>query len=385
MGLPMAAASNEDILVEECGHARVVTLNRPKLLNALTHLMVARLRQLYEQWECDNRVSLIIIKGSGRAFCAGGDVAATFHLAKSGDCSVAKEMSSMESILNYILGTFTKPYVALLDGIVMGGGAGVSIHGPIRVVTENTVFCMPETVLGFHPDVGASYFLSHLPGNIGEYAGLTGARLDGAEMLACGLATHYVPSKALLELENALKKFSQGGLGGVRALINQYATVKVKLQERSFLHRLAEIDRCFSKSTVELILEELESHGDSCDGWYKASVENMRRASPLSLKITLKSIRKGRHQPLADCLKHEYRLSIRLLDGNFSGDFYEGIRALLVDKDKKPKWNPASLELVTSDMVDHFFSPLKDNEASELELPTRFEDCKKRIGIFSKL
>ncbi|KAI5070434.1 hypothetical protein GOP47_0014777 [Adiantum capillus-veneris] len=384
MGLPTAAASNEEIHVEECGQARVVTLNRPKQLNALTHLMVERLRQLYEQWECDNRVSLVIIKGSGRAFCAGGDVAETFHFAKSGYCSVIKEMTFMESILNYILGTYVKPYVALLDGIVMGGGAGVSIHGPIRVVTENTVFSMPETVLGFHPDIGASYFLSHLPGHLGEYAGLTAARLDGAEMLACGLATHFVPSNSLFELEKALKNFTNGGLEGVNTLICKFTTANVNLQERSCLHRLAEINRCFSKSAVEQILQELDFQGDGCHGWYKATAEKLRRASPFSLKVTLKSIREGRHGSLADCLKHEYRLSIRFLDGIFSRDFYEGVRAILVDKDKKPKWNPPSLELVTSDMVDHYFSPLKDNEAPELELPIRYEDCTKRI-VFSRL
>ncbi|MCO5605670.1 hypothetical protein L7F22_059853 [Adiantum nelumboides] len=191
----MAAATSEEILIEDCGQARVVTLNRPKQLNALTHSMVEQLRQVYEQAECGNKISLLILKGFGQVFCAGFDVA---EMTKAGNCSVFKEMAYTSGILNHIMGTYTKPHVALLDGIVMGGGAGISILGSIRVVTEKTVFSMPETALGFHPGTGASHFLSRLPGFLGEYVGLTGCQLNGAEMVACGLATHFVPSKISL-------------------------------------------------------------------------------------------------------------------------------------------------------------------------------------------
>ncbi|MCO5610949.1 hypothetical protein L7F22_065196 [Adiantum nelumboides] len=362
VSLPSGSESNNDqILVEECGRARVVTLNRPKQLNALSRWMVEHLKQLYEQWEVDNRVSLIIIKGAGRAFCAGGDVAATYHNGNAGQHRQAANYFYTEYTLNYIIGTCKRPYVALLDGIVMGGGAGVSIHGAIRVVTEKTVFSMPETTLGLHPDVGASYFLSRLPGYLGEYLGLTGARLDGVDMLGCGLATHFVMSESLPDLEKALRSFDTESIEDISVFIDQF-TVNAKLQEKSPLHRLAEINRCFSKVTVEEILEALSCEENNCHGWYKASAESLRKASPVSLKVTLKSIREGRHQPLADCLIREYRLSVRCVFAKLSTDLYEGIRSILIDKDRNPKWSPPSLELTSSEIVNHYFAPLKADE-----------------------
>lgn len=379
---PTAGSSNnEEILVDEYSQARVTILNRPKQLNALSYWMVQSLKQLYEKWETDSQVSLLIIKGSGRAFCAGGDVvAATCHNGNTGQYNLAKDFFNTEYLLNYIIGTYKKPHVALLDGIIMGGGSGVSIHGSHRVATEKTVFSMPETALGLHPDVGASHFLSRLPGYLGEYVGLTGARLDGADLLVCGLASHFVPSKSLPELEEALKSFSTGDVEDVSSIIDEF-TIKVKPKENSVLHRLAEINKCFSKTTMENILEALELEGDNCHGWYKASAESLKKASPLSLKITLRSIREGRHQSLGECLAREYRLTIRCVARKFSNDFYEGTRAILVDKDKNPKWNPATLELVTPNIVDYYFSPLKEEEGEELQLPVRHVGLDKIKGL----
>ncbi|KAH6554565.1 hypothetical protein KP509_1Z324600 [Ceratopteris richardii] len=187
---------------------------------------------------------------------------------------------------------------------------------------------MPETSLGLHPDVGASYFLSRLPGYLGEYLGLTGARLDGADMLACGLATHYVPSKSVADLEKALKSYGPGTIQDIPSLVDEF-TCNVKLREKSPINRLAEINKCFSKVTVEEIVDALDQEGDQCNGWFKASSEILRKASPISLKITLKSIRTGRHQSLADCLKHEYRLSVRCVLRRASNDLYEVLCFLL--------------------------------------------------------
>ncbi|KAI5084436.1 hypothetical protein GOP47_0000605 [Adiantum capillus-veneris] len=372
------SSNHQEILIEECGWARVVILNRQKQLNALSHWMVEHLKGLYEMWEIDNGVSLIIMKGAGRAFCAGGDVAATYHYGNAGQYSQASNYFYTEYTLNYIIGTCKKPYVALLDGIVMGGGAGVSIHGAIRVVTEKTVFSMPETALGLHPDVGASFFLSRVPGYLGEYLALTGARLDGADMVGCGLATHFVPSQSLPDLEKALLSLDTASVEDISALIEQF-TVNVKLQEKSPLHRSAEINRCFSKVTVEEILEALSREGDNCYGWYKASAESLRKASPVSLKITLKSIREGRHQSLADCLIREYRLSVRCVSRKLSNDLYEGIRSILIDKDRNPKWDPPSLELTSPEIVNYYFAPLKAEEGQELRLPIR-RDMKKIVS-----
>lgn len=373
----------EEILVEENNHTRTAILNRPRQLNALSRRMIDHLTDLYKMWETDDLVSLVMIKGSGRAFCAGGDVAESYAHGNAGQHYLSKDYFSQEYNTNYILGTYKKPHVAILDGIVMGGGAGISIHGSLRVATEKSVFSMPETELGLHPDVGASYFLSRLPGYFGEYAALTGARLDGPDLLACGLATHFVPSESLPELEKLLKSLTSGDVEDVSSVIDEFS-IKLNPKEGSPLHRLAEINKCFSKTTVEKILEALEIEGDKCDGWYIATAERLRRASPVSLKITLRSIREGRHQSLRDCLIREYRMTIRCVMQKFSGDFYEGVRAILVDKDRSPKWNPATLELVTPDIVSHYFSPFEE-DAEELQLCIRHDPQLEKVRGLSRL
>lgn len=380
---PCSSVADAEILVEENTHARVAILNRPRQLNALSHFMIGRLKELYEQWETDSLVSLVIIKGSGRAFCAGGDVAASYDLGNKGQYDLVKGYFFREYNVDYMVGTYRKPHVALLDGITMGGGAGISILGAFRVATENTVFSMPETALGLHPDVGASYFLSRLPGYFGEYAGLTGARLDGADLLATGLATHFVPSQSLPDLEKALKSITIGSFEDVSSTIDEFS-MKVNPKEKSPLQRLMQINKCFSKSTVEKILAALDSEGDNCDGWYKATAEILRKASPLSLKLTLRSIREGRHQTLRECLQREYRMTVRCVNRKLSNDFYEGTRAILVDKDKNPKWSPTSLELVTSDVVNHYFSPLVE-DGDELELGLRYVDKEGQISVHARL
>eukprot|EP00249_Psilotum_nudum_P019853 c27449_g1_i1 orf=795-2099(-) len=366
----IGAASEEQILVEERPHTRIVILNRPQQLNALSYWMVEYLEQCYKYWEEDKNVHLVIMKGSGRAFCAGGDVAEVFHLGSGGKFDESTRFFHKEYNMNYILGTYRKSHVALLDGIVMGGGNGISMHGNFRVATEKTVFAMPETALGLHPDVGASYFLSHLCGYLGEYLGLTGARLDGAELFASGLATHFVPSERLAELEKRLQNLNSGDLDIVNSAINEFSE-KIKPKEGSPLYRLAQIDKCFSKNSMEEILNALEFEGAKVDdNWYEGTLRALRKASPVSLKITLRSIREGRHQSLYDCLVREYRMTARCVFRKISTDFYEGCRAIVVDKDRNPKWDPATLELVTPAVVDHYFLPFETN-TEELQLPAR--------------
>ncbi|CAI0411899.1 unnamed protein product [Linum tenue] len=252
--------------------------------------MISRLLDLFLAYEVDPNVNLIILKGNGRAFCAGGDVAAVVHDIRKANWKSGAQFFSKEFILNYVMATYTKPQVSILNGIVMGGGNGVTMHGRFRVATETSVFAMPETALGLFPDVGASYFLSRLPGFFGEYVGLTGARLDGAEMLACGLATHFVPATKLSLLEEALHKVDSSDSAIISAIIDCYSQ-QPYLKDQSAYRRLDVIDRCFSRKTVEDILSALEKeYMDKADDWIKNTIQSLKKASPTSLKISLRSV-----------------------------------------------------------------------------------------------
>ncbi|KAF3336020.1 3-hydroxyisobutyryl-CoA hydrolase 1-like isoform X1 [Carex littledalei] len=344
MATQLANGNDADqVLVEEKGFARTLILNRPRQLNALSYTMITLLLKNFKAFEEDPNVKVLILKGKGRAFCAGGDVAAVARVA------------------------FLK--ASLLDGICMGGGAGVSIHGKFRVVTEKTVFAMPETALGVFPDIGASYFLSRLPGYFGEYAGLAGVRLDGSEMLACGLATHFVHSTKLASLEEALAQSATSDPFTVCGIIDQFSQ-DVPVKETSALNRLEIINKCFSKGTVEEILSALEKEAlEVSDKWLHAAIESLKKASPTSLKISLRSIREGRMQTVGECLTREYRMVCHVLRGDFSKDFFEGCRAILFDKDRKPKWTPSKLELIGDRAVDKYFSKIEDSNWEDLKLP----------------
>ncbi|KAF3447588.1 hypothetical protein FNV43_RR12775 [Rhamnella rubrinervis] len=361
----------EQVLVEEKLVVRTLILNRPRQLNALSFPMITRLLELFTAYEDDSNVKLVILKGKGRAFCAGGDVAAVVHNINKGNWKLGAEFFRKEFILNYLLATYSKPQVSILNGIVMGGGAGASIHGRFRVATENSVFAMPETALGLFPDIGASYFLSRLPGFFGEYVGLTGSRLDGAEMFACGLATHFVPSTRLSLLEEALCKVNSSDPAIISSIIDEYSQQPF-LREKSAYHRLDVIDKCFSQRTIEEIVSTLEREAiNDADDWISATIQTLKKASPMSLKISLRSIREGRLQGVGRCLVREYRMVCHVLRGEVSKDFTEGCRALLLDKDKNPKWNPSKLELISDQMVDQYFSKVDDEEWKELKLPSR--------------
>lgn len=364
-------APTNQVLVKESSNVRTIILNRPKQLNALSLEMISRLLELFRAYEENPSVKMIIMKGEGRAFCAGGDVAAVVNDINKGGWKVGADFFSKEFTLNYLMATYTKPQVSLLRGIVMGGGAGASMHGRFRVATDNSVFAMPETALGLFPDVGASYYLSRLPGFFGEYVGLTGARLDGTEMLACGLATHFVPLEKLSLLEDALCKANTGDPIVISNIINEYASTP-KLKEKSQYFRLKTIERCFSRRTVEDIISALEKEAArSMDDWISWTIESIKKASPTSLKISLRSIRQGRLEGVGQCLIREYRMVCSVMQGEFSKDFFEGCRALLLDKDKNPKWEPSKLEQVSDSMVNCYFEALNDKDWEDLKLPAR--------------
>ncbi|XP_028110231.1 3-hydroxyisobutyryl-CoA hydrolase 1-like isoform X1 [Camellia sinensis] len=360
----------DQVLLEDYSYGIKVLLNRPKQLNALSFQMVSRLLELFLASEEDCNVKLIILKGKGRAFSAGGDVAAVVRDIK-GNWKLGAKFFQKEFILNYVMATYSKPQVSILNGIVMGGGAGASIHGRFRVATENSVFAMPETALGLFPDVGASYFLSRLPGFFGEYVGLTGSRLDGAEMLACGLATHFVSSVRLSLLEEALCKVNSSDPDIISATIHEFSQ-QPSLKEKSSYNRLDIINKCFSRRTVEEIIFALEREAvNSTDNWISSTIKSLKTASPTSLKISLRSIREGRVQGVGQCLVREYRIVCNIMDGQVSKDFFEGCRAILLDKDKNPKWEPSKLVLVSDEMVDRYFSKVDDKDWEDLKLPVR--------------
>ncbi|XP_057524888.1 3-hydroxyisobutyryl-CoA hydrolase 1-like [Amaranthus tricolor] len=366
-----AGSEFDQVLVQNKQYVRVLVLNRPKQLNALSDRMISRLLELFLAYEEDPNVKLILLKGNGKAFSAGGDVAAVVHDIREGNWRLGANFFEKEFILNYIMATYRKPQVSILNGIVMGGGAGASLHGRFRIVTEKTVFAMPETALGLFPDVGSSYFLSRLPGFFGEYVGLTGTRLDGPEMLACGLATHFVPSTKLSLLEEELCKANLDDLLNIDKLFDKYAEQPV-LKEKSAYRKLNIIEKCFACRTVEEILSALEKeNAERNDDWISAAIESMKKASPTSLKIALRSIREGRLQGVGQCLVREYRMVCHVLKGEVSRDFIEGCRAILVDKDKKPKWKPSRLDLVSDNMVNHYFSKVNDEAWMDLKLPAR--------------
>ncbi|RWR80603.1 3-hydroxyisobutyryl-CoA hydrolase 1 isoform X1 [Cinnamomum micranthum f. kanehirae] len=370
---------NDQVLIQENSYVRILTLNRPQQLNALSFQMVTRLLDILVAYEEDPNVKLVILKGKGRAFCAGGDVVSMIHFGKNVHWSFGAKQSWFEYNVDYLMATYSKPQVSILNGIVMGSGAGISVHGRFQVATENTVFAMPEAALGLFPDVGASHFLSRLPG---EYVGLTGARLDGAEMLACGLATHFVNSNRLPLLEEALVEVDTVDPAVVCAIIDRYSQ-EVPLKEKSAYHKLDIINRCFSKRTVEEILSSLEQEAvDGADVWITETIQSLEKASPIGLKLTLRSFREGRLQTIEQCFIREYRMFCHAMKRDVSNDFYEGCRAMLIDKDKNPKWEPSKLELISDEMVDRYFSKIDGEGWVDLKLPVRY---KSTISIMSKL
>ncbi|KAL6326289.1 hypothetical protein AAG906_004786 [Vitis piasezkii] len=335
------------VLFEESPGVRKMILNRPNKLNSLSYEM-----------------------GQGKVFCSGGDVVAVVLSIYGGHWSFGESFYRKQITLDYLFATSEKTLVSLINGIVMGGGVGLSMNSRFRVVTENTVFAMPEVQMGHFPDVGVSYFLSRLPGFFGEYLGLTGAQLNGTEMLACGLATHFVLSKDLLLLETALSE-AASDTSTIAKVINRFARKTFPKQDSAFM-RLEIINKCFSAKTVEEILLLLQNEvANGSDAWIIKAISSMKSASPTSLKITLRSIREARMQELEDCLVRDHFIGYHIIQGIHSIDFLEGSRTKLFEKGKKPKWEPSKLELVSDEMVDHYFAKVEAPDFEHLRLPAR--------------
>ncbi|KAI5091185.1 3-hydroxyisobutyryl-CoA hydrolase, mitochondrial, partial [Silurus meridionalis] len=354
----MSSMSSSEVLMEKVGNAGVITLNRPKALNALNLSMIRLLYPQLKKWESDSETDLVIIKGAGgKAFCAGGDIRAVTEAGKSGG-SLAQDFFREEYILNNAIGTYRKPYVALIDGITMGGGVGLSVHGHFRVATEKTLFAMPETAIGLFPDVGGGYFLPRLQGKLGLFLALTGFRLKGRDVQRSGVATHFVQSEKISALEKDLVGLKSPSARDVAAVLDSYQDQSTLDAEKPFVlqQHTGAIDRLFEGSSVEEILEKLQK--DQSVFAHK-QVETLLKMSPTSLKFTFRQLQAGASLSLQEVLVMEYRLSQACMRGH---DFYEGVRAVLIDKDQSPKWKPATLAEVSEQSVEESFASLGDKD-----------------------
>jgi enoyl-CoA hydratase len=339
---------NEDVLVSIDRGVGLITLNRPKAINSLTHPMVTTMARVLTEWETDDDVTAVVVDGAGdRGLCAGGDIVSLYHSARADGPEKGLEARTFwydEYLLNAQIGRFAKPYVALMDGIVMGGGVGVSAHGSVRVVTDTTKMAMPEVGIGFIPDVGGTLILSHAPGLLGHHAALTGANFDGADAIAIGFADHYVPHDKLADFKQAV--FSDG----IDAAVAAHA---VEPPPSNLVAQYDWIDHCYAHDTVADIVAALRGHDAGTAAVDAASLIAGR--SPISVSVAREALRRAaKLDTLEDVLRQEYRTSCGALR---SHDFVEGIRAQVIDKDRNPKWSPASLAAVTTADVEAYFAP----------------------------
>ena len=337
------APENEDVLVSIDNGVGVLTLNRPKAINSLTHAMVTRIADALKDWENDGSVHSVLLTGAGeRGLCAGGDIVAIYHSARA-DGAEARAFWHDEYVLNAHIARYPKPYLALMDGIVMGGGVGVAAHAAIRIVTDTTKMGMPEVGIGLIPDVGGTYLLSRAPGRLGLHAALTGAPFSGADAIAMGFADHFVPHDALAAFKDALIA------DGVDAALAAHATeppVSPLLAQRRW------IDECYAGETVADIIAELRGHDA---GPANDAANLIATRSPIALSVALTAIRRAAElDTLEDVLRQEFRTSCAALR---SHDLVEGIRAQLIDKDRNPKWSPSSLALCATEDVEAYFAP----------------------------
>lgn len=338
--------SDEEILFETRGKAGIVTLNRPKALNAVTRSMVADLHARLIAWAHDPTIAVVVIRAAGeKAFSAGGDIRQLHDWGKAKNPAM-RAFYREEYRLNTFIKRFPKPYVALIDGIVMGGGVGVSVHGSHRVGGAKLMFAMPETGIGLFPDVGGTYFLPRLPHRIGTWLALTGARLGQADAHWCGLTTHSATAETFDEIEVALAES-----GDPDAALAGFAAAP----EGATLPDLAAtIERCFAGETVEDILAALDADGGE---WAGKQAAIIRTKSPTSLKVALRQMQEGAKADFDTCMKIEFRIVSRIVEGH---EFFEGVRAVIIDKDNKPDWRPATLADVSDADIDAYFAPLPD-------------------------
>lgn len=341
-----------DILTRVEGHAGIISLNRPSALHALTLDMVHTMTDALLLWRTMPDIKCIIIDhAEGRGFCAGGDIAFLRNSALKDEGVSGRKFFHDEYQLNHLLFTYPKPVVAFMDGITMGGGVGISQPARFRVATENTRFAMPETGIGLFPDVGGGWYLSRLEGRVGQFLALTGARIAGPGCLALGIATHYIPSEALADAKARIAAEDVERIDGI------LGTLADTPPPSKIVETLFQINRHFASDRFEEILASLDADDSE---WAMRELATLRSKSPQTCKVALRQLASSaKLDEFSDNMTMEYRIASRVL---VRPDFAEGVRAVIVDKDNQPKWNPAAPEDVTDNLIDAIFAPLPVNE-----------------------
>ncbi|GFO20264.1 3-hydroxyisobutyryl-coa hydrolase, mitochondrial [Plakobranchus ocellatus] len=359
MSQPRPSSDDHGLLYRRQGKVQHVTLNRPKALNALSLEMVRDLTPRLKEWAHDPETAVVTLRGAGdKAFCAGGDLKNITFSAQAGG-HYGKEYFFEEFQLDYMIGVYPKPLISICNGLTFGGAAGLSVIGRFCVATEKTVFSMPECFIGLFPDVGSGYYLSRLSDNLGVFLGLTGHRVKGRDLVRVGLASHYIDNSQIAELESALSNLpGVVSMEEVELLLDSFQAASSTNYPESFSlepHR-KQISHCFAGKSVEEILARLRQDGSS---WALAQLDILSKMSPTALKISLRLLQHGCDMDLAQALQTEYRLTQRCVADR---DFHEGIRAAILDKDHNPCWCPATLEEVTEERLEQYFSRFEDQE-----------------------
>lgn len=342
-----------DVLISVEGQVGRIRLNRPKAIHALNTGMCAAILDALISWRDDTAVEAVMIDhAEGRGFCAGGDIRMIAE-SGAGDGSAARDFFRVEYRMNHALFTYAKPVVAFMDGITMGGGVGISQPAKYRVATENTKLAMPETGIGLFPDVGGGWYLSRLAGRTGQYLALTGYRLDGAECLALGLASHYLHSEALEDAKARIIADPQA----IDAVLDALSS---PAPDACILAHRGAIDRLFASDRLEDVLAALEADGGE---WAAQQLATLRTKSPQTMKVSLKLLLDGKTMPtFEDEMRQEFAVGSHVVQRH---DFIEGVRALIIDKDNAPKWNPANVEEVSDHLIDQIFAPLSADQQWE--------------------
>ena len=343
----------DDVLIQTEGPIGRIRLNRPKAIHALTTEICAAAIDALDNWADDPAIEAILIDhAEGRGFCAGGDIR---MLAESGagDGAAARDFFRTEYRMNHRLFTHAKPIIAFMDGITMGGGVGISQPARFRIATENTKFAMPETGIGLFPDVGGGWYLSRLPGRVGQYLALTGARIDGAEAFALGLATHYLMSDVLDEAKRRIA----GDPQAIEAILSDLST---PAPDVGILAHQDAIDRLFASDQLEEVFAALEADESE---WATQQLATLRTKSPQTMKVSLKLLLDGKSMPtFEDEMRQEFTVASKVVQRH---DFIEGVRAVIIDRDNAPRWNPATPEEVSDHLIDQIFAPLPEGESWE--------------------
>ena len=341
---------DEEVFFEVKESLGLITLNRPKALNALTLSMVRKIHPKLKEWENDSSIKYVLIKAQGeKAFCAGGDIRALHDWGKNNE-DEAIGFYREEYTLNQYIKRYPKPYISLVNGIVMGGGVGLSVHGSHRIAGENYSFAMPETGIGLFPDVGGSFFLSRLKYEAGTYLALTGSRIKAADAIFLKTATNFVKSENFSSIINDLSK----GERDPGDIINNYSSSH---DEESEFEMISDFSlKNFKGNTIEEIIDNLKNNNSDLA---RKILSIIGTKSPTSLKVALRSLQLGRKNSFEDCMKMEFRMVNKVMNDH---DFYEGVRALIIDKDNKPSWSPKSIEDVDDGFVDEFFHSISENE-----------------------